>query len=176
MSGSVESDKEKEKGNAAFATKNYDSALKFYTSAIQLNDKNHVLYSNRSVTYLMMGDNEKALDDASTCINLKPDWPKVPKIHRNCIITQKGYFRKMEALINLKRYSDALPIAKQGAQYDKEMFKESVPSIENHIKIQVFKIIVEILINFRKTTPTELISKISPLPTSIRPRAKASDL
>jgi stress-induced-phosphoprotein 1 len=75
-----ESDKEKEKGNAAFAAKNYDSALNFYTVAIKLHDKNHVLFSNRSVTYLMMGDYTNALQDADSCINLKPDWAKVTKL------------------------------------------------------------------------------------------------
>lgn len=36
------------KGNAAFSAGQYDEAVKFFTSAIEVQPENHVLYSNRS--------------------------------------------------------------------------------------------------------------------------------
>jgi hypothetical protein len=44
----------------------------------------------------------------------------------------------MEALSYLNRFSDALNAAKQGSQYDKEMFKDSISPLENKVKIQVY--------------------------------------
>lgn len=37
----------------------------------------HVFYGNRSVTYLQLKDNEKALQDANEAIRVAPHWPKV---------------------------------------------------------------------------------------------------
>lgn len=36
------------KGNAAFASGNFQEAIGHFTAAIDLDDRNHVLYSNRS--------------------------------------------------------------------------------------------------------------------------------
>lgn len=42
----------KEKGNKAFAAKNYDLAIKSYTDAISIDPSNHVYFSNRSAAYV----------------------------------------------------------------------------------------------------------------------------
>ena len=44
-------DEFKAKGNAAFAAKNYDEAIGFFTEGIAVDTSNHVLYSNRSACY-----------------------------------------------------------------------------------------------------------------------------
>jgi tetratricopeptide (TPR) repeat protein len=67
----------KNKGNAAFAQKDYQEALKYFTEAINLEPSNHVLYSNRSATYASLSQWEEALEDASKTVELKPDWVKV---------------------------------------------------------------------------------------------------
>ncbi len=41
----------KAKGNAAFAAKNYDEAIDFFSQGIALDASNYVLYSNRSACY-----------------------------------------------------------------------------------------------------------------------------
>ncbi len=67
----------KSKANAAFSAGNNDEAIDLYTQAIVLDDKNHVLYSNRSAAYAKSNKYEDALKDAEQCITLKPDFVKV---------------------------------------------------------------------------------------------------
>jgi tetratricopeptide (TPR) repeat protein len=57
--------------------------------AIGLDSFDATLYSNRSLCYLKIGEAQKALLDAETCINNRPDWVK-------------GYYRKGAALMLLK--------------------------------------------------------------------------
>jgi len=45
--------------------------------AIDIDPKNHVLYSNRSAAYAKHEAYEKALEDAEAVIQIKPDWSKV---------------------------------------------------------------------------------------------------
>lgn len=66
----------KNKGNDALASNNLEDAIKFYTEALALDGKNHVLYSNRSAAYAKNKEYEKALEDAEKTIQLKPDWGK----------------------------------------------------------------------------------------------------
>lgn len=84
----------KEQGNVAIASENYSEAIDIYTKAIQLDDKNHVLYSNRSAAYVKAGKYEEALQDANKTIELNPTWAK-------------GYSRKGSALSFMQKYGDA---------------------------------------------------------------------
>jgi stress-induced-phosphoprotein 1 len=54
----------KQQGNAAFAAKQWDSAIDLFGQAIALDPTNHVLYSNRSAAYTGKRDWEHALEDA----------------------------------------------------------------------------------------------------------------
>jgi len=47
-----------------------------YSKAIELNPTDHVLYSNRSGGYASKEEYDKALEDASKCVEIKPDWAK----------------------------------------------------------------------------------------------------
>lgn len=78
-------DKLKAEGNAAFAAKDFDKAISFFTQAIEIDPNNHVLYSNRSACYASIRDFDGALNDAVKTTELKPDWGK-------------GYSRKGAAL------------------------------------------------------------------------------
>jgi stress-induced-phosphoprotein 1 len=68
--------------------------LEFYSKAIEADEKNHVLYSNRSATYAALKNYPKALEDSETVIKLNGTWPK-------------GHFRKGAALEALLRYPEA---------------------------------------------------------------------
>ena len=76
-------------------------AIEFYTKAINLDGANHVYFSNRSAAYLSQGDAQNALDDANSCLGLKPDFAK-------------GYSRKGAALHSLKRYNDSISAYEEG--------------------------------------------------------------
>lgn len=67
----------KGKANAAFASGKNDEAIDLYTQAIDLDGKNHVLYSNRSAAYAKSNKFEEALKDAEQCVTIKPDFVKV---------------------------------------------------------------------------------------------------
>jgi stress-induced-phosphoprotein 1 len=67
---------QKELGTKAFQAKDYETAIKHFTTAIIENPQDHTLYSNRSASYFNMNQHEKALQDAEQCISIKPDWDK----------------------------------------------------------------------------------------------------
>lgn len=82
-----------------------DDAVKFYTQAIELDSKNHVLYSNRSAAYAKAGKYDLALQDAEKTVSIKPDW-------------SKGYSRKGSALAYLGRYDDSIETYTKGLLLD----------------------------------------------------------
>lgn len=91
----------KNSGNEALQAGKFDDAIKFYSDAITLDDKNHVLYSNRSAAYSSLRQYEKAIEDAEKCIELNPSFVK-------------GYSRKGSALCYLQKYIEAYDAYKKG--------------------------------------------------------------
>lgn len=110
----------KEKGNTCYNTGKYQDAVNEYTKAmaaftfkkntkeneIQINDTDasldtqdavklySTLLSNRSVSYKKIKKYEEAKKDAEQVIDMRPSW-------------FKGYFRKAEALIELREFEEA---------------------------------------------------------------------
>ena len=64
----------KKQGNAAFSAHDYKRAIELYTEAIDLDDQNYTLYSNRSGAYCGSEKYKQAELDARKVISLKPDW------------------------------------------------------------------------------------------------------
>lgn len=73
-----------DRGNKAFSENNYPLALKFFSKAIEEKPDDHLLYSNRSATFVQLHNGQKALEDADTCIKLQPNWFKVPLLLSFC--------------------------------------------------------------------------------------------
>ncbi|TVU45708.1 hypothetical protein EJB05_05204, partial [Eragrostis curvula] len=95
----------KSQGGKAVEEKDYTSALKFYSEAINMGPADAVLYSNRSLCYLKMEQAQDALRDANACIRLRPEWAK-------------GYYRKGAALMSLKEYKQACDAFMAGFKKD----------------------------------------------------------
>jgi len=95
----------KAQGNKAYENGNYEESIKWYGRAVDADPSDHVLYSNRSASYAALNQNQRALDDASKCVSIKPDWAK-------------GYYRKATALAALGRYDDAAEVITKGLTHD----------------------------------------------------------
>jgi Flp pilus assembly protein TadD len=83
-----EADAAKDKGNEALKRSKFDEAVTHYTTAIGINPKDEVYFSNRSHAYLQMGKTTEALKDAEQCVALNGNW-------------DKAYIRKGGALLKL---------------------------------------------------------------------------
>lgn len=95
----------KELGNKAFSAKNFPEAITHYTSAIKLNPKNHVYYSNRSASHASLQQYTEAIADAKQCIKLD-------------LTFIKGYYRLATAQLELNDLGGALTTCKQGLNVD----------------------------------------------------------
>lgn len=97
----------KAQGNASFAAKDYESAIKHYGDAIAAaeqageKDQLHVLYSNRSASFAGLKNWDQALQDAEATIRANPSFAK-------------GYGRKGSALHGARKYAEAIEAYKAG--------------------------------------------------------------
>mmetsp|Transcript_9609 Transcript_9609/g.35991 ORF Transcript_9609/g.35991 Transcript_9609/m.35991 type:complete len:485 (-) Transcript_9609:35-1489(-) len=102
----LQAEQYKNQGNIAFKNGFVEEAIRLFSCAIDLDDQNHVYYSNRSAAYLKLGSaKSKAFQDAKKCVELKPDWAK-------------GYSRKGAAELALGRLQDAQDSYRLGLRYD----------------------------------------------------------
>lgn len=113
----------KEKGNAALQAGKFLEAVDFYTQGINLDSKNHVLFSNRSAAYAKAGEYLKALEDAESTIQIKPDWGK-------------GYSRKGSALAFLGRHAEAVQAYEEGLRLDPNnaQLKEGLQEVKSQMQ------------------------------------------
>ena len=95
----------KKGGNEAFQEGRMEEAIAMFSMGIELDEKNHILYSNRSGAYCKMGKFERALDDANEVIEINPDWAK-------------GYSRKAAAFQGLERDAEALQLYTKSLRMD----------------------------------------------------------
>ena len=83
------------KANKMYSSGNLGEAMQLYNRAFNLAPDDHLVLSNRSITFLKMGNALAALEDAEMAVALRPDWPK-------------GYLRRGSALKKLGRHEEAL--------------------------------------------------------------------
>ncbi|VAH19778.1 unnamed protein product [Triticum turgidum subsp. durum] len=82
------------RGSNSLKNKDYVVAAKLYSKAMVLDPDDAVLFSDRSLCWLQLGDGKKALLDANRCRKMRPHWPK-------------ACHRQGEALMLLKDYEGA---------------------------------------------------------------------
>ena len=93
----------KQEGVKLFHAGKYEEAIAMFNSALELNPNDEVLYSNRSSCYLHLKDYKRAMEDAETCIRLKPKW-------------ERGYYRKGMVFFEQQEYIDAATSFYQGCE------------------------------------------------------------
>ncbi|MCI15978.1 heat shock protein STI-like, partial [Trifolium medium] len=98
-------DEARAKGNAAFSSGDFATAILHFSEAIDLSPTNHVLCSNRSAAYASLQNYIDALADAKKTVKLKPHW-------------SKGYSRLGAAYYGLSQYDNAVWAYKQGLEID----------------------------------------------------------
>ncbi|KAF3932038.1 hypothetical protein ABW20_dc0104419 [Dactylellina cionopaga] len=79
------SDALKSQGNLHFGKQDFQAALAAYSQAIQLTPRSSALYSNRSATYLQLGQLEQALADADRAVQCDPKWSKAYRRRGNVL-------------------------------------------------------------------------------------------
>ena len=111
----------KEKGNQLVQERKYQEALECYTKAIEIDSKDPILYSNRSLMYYNLKDYDNAIKDADVAILLKPNH-------------SKAYLRKGNALEAKKQYYEALNTYSAGLQND----ENNTQLLEAYDKLNIF--------------------------------------
>ncbi|KAM8887186.1 tetratricopeptide repeat protein 28-like isoform 2-T2 [Spinachia spinachia] len=110
-----------QQSNEACQRGDFQAAVRLYTSALQADPQNCILYSNRSAARLKLGQHQAALDDAEKACELNPKWPK-------------AYFRQGVALQYLGRHADALAAFASGLAQDPKSLQLLVGMVEAAMK------------------------------------------
>lgn len=84
----------KEDGNSHFKAKKYESAIAFYSAALDIK-VDPIFYSNRSACYSALNDHENVIKDTTEAIKLKPDYTK-------CVL------RRATSYETIEKYEDAM--------------------------------------------------------------------
>jgi tetratricopeptide (TPR) repeat protein len=136
-------EREKLCGNQSFSNAEYSQAAVHYTMAIDFANTAdsqstifpqpvspliHQCYSNRAACFLKLGQHERALADADSCIETAPD---------NFV---KGHFRRGMALHALGRYAEALPSLGKALRLENPKAKKSIQQIKEAITFAELKL------------------------------------
>ena len=104
----------KNRAKNSLKSKNYPEAIELYSKGIEVSPSNAILFANRSMCRLGMGNNTEALTDAEKALELDSGYVK-------------AYYRKGAALMALKRAREAKEAFERGlslAPEDKELLQQ----------------------------------------------------
>lgn len=85
----------------AFKAGKWDEAIRYYSRAIKVDEKDYLCLANRSAAYMRKGTYDEALKDAEKAIKIKPKYAK-------------GHVRKAAALHAMKKYDEEIVAIKEG--------------------------------------------------------------
>jgi len=105
-----------------FKAENYERAVKHLTVALSLDEKSHVLYSNRCTAYIALEQYDKAMEDADECVRLQPSWAK-------------GYLRRGSVYFRMNQLEKAEVVLKEGLELDpgNDALKKELEAVMNAI-------------------------------------------
>eukprot|EP00079_Xenopus_tropicalis_P015031 XP_004912171.1 PREDICTED: E3 ubiquitin-protein ligase TTC3 isoform X2 [Xenopus tropicalis] len=119
----VESEGMKQRGNEEFSKSNFCLAADLYSKAIEYSPDNHLLFGNRSLCFLRMGEYMNALSDGKKATVLKHKWPK-------------GHYRFCEALFLMGERERALASNEKAQLLCKDSPEGIRDLIQQHTKIK----------------------------------------
>ena len=90
--------------------------------ALSLDEKSHVLYSNRCTAYIALDQYDKAMEDADECVRLQPSWAK-------------GYLRRGSVFFRMNQLERAEQVLKEGLELDptNDALKKELEAVMNAI-------------------------------------------
>jgi len=105
-----------------FKSEQYERAIKHLTVALSLDEKSHVLYSNRCTAYIALEQYDKAMEDADECVRLQPSWAK-------------GYLRRGSVFFRMGELEKAEVVLKEGLELDpgNDALKKELEAVMNAI-------------------------------------------
>ncbi|XP_058059184.1 dnaJ homolog subfamily C member 7 isoform X1 [Anopheles bellator] len=150
ISNQTLAEEKKNSGNDEYKAKRYDSALRFYSEAINISPETAAYYGNRSACHMMLGDYRSALNDVKTAIAIDEKYAKGYIRMAKCslmlgdVIGTDQAIRKFlsldpsntslrDEIVNLKQLRDLNE--KATACYDKRDYRTCLYHCDNALKI-----------------------------------------
>ncbi|XP_020602338.1 E3 ubiquitin-protein ligase TTC3-like [Orbicella faveolata] len=87
---------QKKEGNEAFSSAKFSAAISTYSRALHVSPYNHVLYGNRSQSFLKTKDLWSALTDGRRAVVLKADWHKAQYRYAQAFFEMGNFARAKE--------------------------------------------------------------------------------
>ena len=105
-----------------FKSEHYERAVKHLTVALALDEKSHVLFSNRCTAYIALEQYDKAMEDADECVRLQPSWAK-------------GYLRRGSVYFRMGQLEKSEVVLKEGLELDpgNDALKKELEAVMNAI-------------------------------------------
>eukprot|EP01027_Heterolobosea_sp_BB2_P019585 GEZU01027520.1.p1 GENE.GEZU01027520.1~~GEZU01027520.1.p1 ORF type:complete len:310 (+),score=21.70 GEZU01027520.1:193-1122(+) len=100
----------------------FQSAIEYYTKAIELDPNNHVFYSNRAACYISLHQYNKALADSRRSIKINPKFVR-------------AYQRKANALAGLFKYDEAIAAVGRGLKIEPN--NDDLKNLAKELKIRL---------------------------------------
>ncbi|XP_049582906.1 tetratricopeptide repeat protein 12 isoform X2 [Syngnathus scovelli] len=100
----------KDKGNQAYAQRDYETAVKYYSKGLEELRDMQQLYTNRAQAYINLERYEEAINDCEWAL----------KCNENCT---KAYLHMGKAYVGLKKYSESRACFEKIAQLEPQMEK-----------------------------------------------------
>ncbi|XP_044125082.1 small glutamine-rich tetratricopeptide repeat-containing protein alpha isoform X1 [Bufo gargarizans] len=113
----------KTEGNEQMKVENFESAIAFYTKAIDLNPRNAVYFCNRAAAYSKIGNYAGAVRDCEEAITIDPSY-------------SKAYGRMGLALSSLNKHAEAVGFYKRALELDpdNDTYKANLKIAEQKMK------------------------------------------
>ncbi|XP_075061584.1 LOW QUALITY PROTEIN: small glutamine-rich tetratricopeptide repeat-containing protein alpha [Mixophyes fleayi] len=119
----AEAERLKTEGNEQMKLENFESAVSYYTTALELNPRNAVYFCNRAAAYSKLGNYAGAVRDCEEAITIDPSY-------------SKAFGRMGLALSSLNKHSEAVGFYQRALELDPEndTYKSNLKIAEQKMK------------------------------------------